>query len=66
MLGGISDVQKTVPLSPGRGIDVVLEEGRGAVLDAGKEEVEKRVVKPVAWGPNGWRGVSVLVEEMMD
>lgn len=62
----MSEVQNTVPLSPGRGIDVGFEEGRGAVLDAGKEGVLNSVVKPVARGPKGGRGVRVEDNEMRE
>jgi len=48
VLGGMSDVQNTVPFLPGRGNDVVFEGEGGAMLDTGKEDVEKSVVKPVA------------------
>ncbi len=39
VLGGISDVHRTVPFFSGLGIEVVADNGRGAVLFGGKEEV---------------------------
>lgn len=35
-------------------------------MEAGKEVVLKSVVKPVALGPNGWNGVRVLEDEIME
>lgn len=39
LFGGMSDVQNTVPFCGGLGIEVVVEGGRGAVFDAGMEDV---------------------------
>ena len=62
----MSVVQKITPLGGQRGTNVVVVEGRVAVLDAGTWAVLWKTLKEEAAGPNGKKGIDCVSEAMIE
>jgi len=54
------------PFGGGRGTDVVFEEGRGEVLEAGTESVVWKMLKQLPCGPKGEKEVVWVSEAMIE